>query len=86
MRQRPKQQRHAAAANWWLCISWCSDHPPTLASAQMFRNGKVDAPSDYNGPREQAGIVSYLEKVSGPASAELKSAKEVRALEPAALR
>lgn len=42
----------------------------------------MDAPSDYNGPREQAGIVSYLEKVSGPASAELKTAKEVRALEP----
>ena len=59
--------------------------PATLASAQIFRNGKVDAPSDYNGPREQAGIVSYLEKVSGPASAELKTAKEVRALEPCCL-
>ena len=59
--------------------------PATLASAQIFRNGKVDAPSDYNGPREQAGIVSYLEKISGPASAELKTAKEVRALEPCCL-
>ncbi|KAK9835347.1 hypothetical protein WJX81_004050 [Elliptochloris bilobata] len=49
---------------------------PTL---KIFRNGKVDAPSDYNGPREAAGIVSYLEKVSGPASAELKTAKEVAA-------
>ncbi len=45
---------------------------------QIFRDGKVDTPSDYNGPREHAGIVSYLEKISGPASTELKTASEVR--------
>lgn len=43
----------------------------------MFRDGKVDAPADYNGPREAVGIVSYLEKIAGPASVELKTAKEV---------
>ncbi len=43
----------------------------------MFRDGKVDAPADYNGPREAIGIVSYLEKIAGPASVELKTAKEV---------
>ncbi len=46
----------------------------------MFRNGKVDAPADYNGPREAVGIVSYLEKITGPASVELKTAKEVGTL------
>ncbi|KAG2314051.1 hypothetical protein Bca4012_064674 [Brassica carinata] len=29
---------------------------------------------DYNGPREAAGIVTYVKKQSGPASAEIKSA------------
>ena len=38
----------------------------------------MDTPGDYNGPREHAGIVSYLEKISGPASTELKTASEVR--------
>lgn len=46
---------------------------------QIFRNGNLDKPSDYQGPREAAGIVSYVEKASGPASKELKSAEEVRA-------
>lgn len=89
MRQRPVQQCRAAAEGWSTkthYLHFVVHRPPaTLASAQIFRNGKVDAPSDYNGPREQAGIVSYLEKVSGPASAELKTAQEVRASSPPAL-
>lgn len=32
---------------------------------------------DYKGPREADGIVSYLKKQSGPASAEIKSADDV---------
>ncbi len=38
----------------------------------------MDAPSDYNGPRDSAGIVSYIEKASGPPSVELKSLEDVR--------
>lgn len=38
----------------------------------------MDKPSDYGGPRDAAGIVSYIEKASGPASVELKTAEEVR--------
>ncbi|EIE22882.1 protein disulfide isomerase [Coccomyxa subellipsoidea C-169] len=47
---------------------------PTL---KIFRNGNLDKPSDYAGPRDAAGIVSYLEKVSGPPSKELKTKEEV---------
>lgn len=39
---------------------------PTL---KVFRNG---VHSDYEGPRESAGIVSYMRKQSGPSSVELK--------------
>ena len=45
---------------------------------QIFRNGNLDTPTEYNGPRDSAGIVSYLEKASGPPSAELKSLEDVR--------
>lgn len=31
---------------------------------------------DYKGPREADGIVSYVKKQSGPASAEIKSSKD----------
>lgn len=45
---------------------------------QIFRNGNLDKPGDYGGPRDGPGIVSYLEKVSGPPSKELKTKEEVR--------
>lgn len=49
----------------------CSKHGvsgyPTL---KIFRNGKVN--KDYDGPREAAGIVSYMKKISGPSSKEIK--------------
>jgi hypothetical protein len=35
---------------------------------QIFRDGDVDSPSDYEGPRDAAGIVSYLKKQTAPAS------------------
>lgn len=35
---------------------------------------------DYKGPREADGIVEYLKKQSGPASAEIKSADDAAAL------
>eukprot|EP00112_Aurelia_sp_Birch-Aquarium-sp1_P016266 Seg3673.1 transcript_id=Seg3673.1/GoldUCD/mRNA.D3Y31 product="Protein disulfide-isomerase A3" protein_id=Seg3673.1/GoldUCD/D3Y31 len=38
---------------------------PTL---KIFRNGEVS--QDYDGPRDSAGIVSYMKKISGPASKE----------------
>lgn len=44
---------------------------PTL---KMFRKGKV---FDYDGPREQYGIVDFMTKQSGPPSTELFSMKEV---------
>ena len=82
IKRRPQQHSRAAAAYRHNAAAFppCLNHPVTLGLVQIFRNGKVDAPSDYNGPREAAGIVSYLEKVSGPASAELKTAEEVRTL------
>ena len=44
---------------------------PTL---KMFRKGKV---FDYDGPREEHGIVDYMMKQSGPPSTELFSIKDV---------
>lgn len=41
---------------------------PTL---KIFRDGELS--SDYNGPREAAGIVKYMKAQVGPASKELKS-------------
>lgn len=49
---------------------------PTL---KIFRDGATDAPGEYKGPRDGAGIVSFLEKVNGPPSSELKTAEEVAA-------
>ena len=44
---------------------------PTL---KIFRNGAV---ADYNGPRDAAGIVSYMRKQVGPSSAVLDDAAAV---------
>jgi protein disulfide isomerase family A protein 3 len=44
---------------------------PTL---KIFKNGELA--SDYNGPREAAGIVKYMRSQVGPASKELKTADE----------
>ena len=44
---------------------------------QMFRDGDTEKPQDYNGPRDAAGIVSYLQKKAGPASKPLTSQAEV---------
>ncbi|KAK9865288.1 hypothetical protein WJX84_012094 [Apatococcus fuscideae] len=49
---------------------------PTL---KIFKGGDASAPTDYNGPREADGIVSYLQKQSGPASVELTSKADVPA-------
>ncbi|CAM6081511.1 unnamed protein product [Calypogeia fissa] len=45
---------------------------PTL----MIIRNKGEVISDYKGPREEAGIVDYLKKLSGPASIELTSAEQ----------
>ncbi len=37
----------------------------------------MDKPSDYAGPRDAAGIVSYVEKAAGPPSKELRTTEEV---------
>ena len=47
---------------------------------QIFRDGNTEAPAEYAGPRDAAGIVSYIEKASGPPSKELKTAAEVSLL------
>lgn len=47
---------------------------PTL---KIFRGGKTDKPSEYEGPREADGIVKYVKKISGPASVLLSTAAEV---------
>jgi len=44
---------------------------PTL---KIFRNGELS--SDYNGPREAAGITKYMKAQVGPASKQLKSAAD----------
>ena len=49
----------------WLCV-------------QIFRNGMIDSPAEYGGPRDGPGIVAYVEKASGPPSKEIKTAAEVR--------
>jgi len=52
----------------------CSKHGvsgyPTM---KIFRNG---APSDYGGPRDADGIVSFLRKQAGPSSKELTTLEE----------
>ncbi|KAE8653859.1 hypothetical protein F3Y22_tig00117056pilonHSYRG00367 [Hibiscus syriacus] len=45
---------------------------PTL---KILRNGGKNV-QEYNGPRQADGIVEYLKKQSGPASAEIKSTEE----------
>lgn len=45
---------------------------PTL---KILRNGGKSS-QDYKGPRDAEGIVDYLKKQSGPASAEIKSAED----------
>ncbi|KAI8029748.1 Protein disulfide-isomerase [Camellia lanceoleosa] len=49
---------------------------PTI---KILRNGGKSA-QEYNGPREAEGIVAYLKKQAGPASAEIKSAEDVISL------
>jgi len=44
---------------------------PTL---KIFKNGEVT--SDYNGPREAAGIVKYMRSQVGPASKDIKTVQE----------
>lgn len=45
---------------------------PTI---KILRNGGKTI-QEYKGPREADGIVEYLKKQSGPASAEIKSAED----------
>lgn len=49
---------------------------PTI---KILRNGGKVV-QDYKGPREADGIVDYLKKQSGPATAEIKSADDASAL------
>jgi len=48
---------------------------PTL---KIFKNGELS--SDYNGPREAAGITKYMRSQVGPASKEVKTAAEADAV------
>ncbi|XP_057770179.1 protein disulfide-isomerase-like [Salvia miltiorrhiza] len=49
---------------------------PTI---KILRNGGKSV-QDYNGPRQADGIVDYLKKQAGPASAEIKSAEDASSL------
>lgn len=49
---------------------------PTL---KILRNGGKNM-QDYKGPRDADGIVAYLKKQSGPASAEIKSVEDASSL------
>ena len=51
---------------------------PCFYTLQIFKDGDEASPSDYNGPREAAGIVSYVKKQSGPALVALKTEDEVK--------
>jgi len=48
---------------------------PTM---KIFRNGQ---PSDYQGPREANGIVSYMKKQSGPSSTKISSVEQLEAFQ-----
>lgn len=54
-------------ANGDLCGKYGVSGYPTL---KIFKGGELS--SDYNGPRESAGIVSYMKSKAGPVSKELK--------------
>lgn len=54
------------------CSKFSVSGYPTL---KIFKNGEVA--SDYNGPREAAGIVKYMKAQTGPASRELKSVADL---------
>lgn len=49
---------------------------PTI---KIFRDGGKKV-QDYKGPRDADGIVAYLKKQAGPASAEIKSKEDVARL------
>ncbi|KAG4200792.1 hypothetical protein ERO13_A05G236000v2 [Gossypium hirsutum] len=59
-------------ANKYLANEYEVRGYPTL---KILRNGGKNV-QEYKGPREADGIVEYLKKQSGPASAELKSAED----------
>jgi len=46
-------------------------------TVKIFRNGELS--SDYNGPREAPGIIKTMKSQAGPASKELKEAKDLAA-------
>jgi protein disulfide-isomerase A1 len=50
---------------------------PTL---KIFRGHSAEKGTEYQGPREADGIVSYLTKQAGPASAKLSAKADVDAL------
>jgi hypothetical protein len=68
-------------------VSFCSVAPllllflaysyPTL---KIFRGNTAEKGTEYQGPREADGIVSYLTKQVGPASAQLATKADVDAL------
>ncbi len=45
---------------------------------QIFKDGELKTPHEYNGPREAAGIVSFLKKQAGPAFHSLADASAVK--------
>lgn len=49
---------------------------PTI---KIFRNGGENI-QEFKGPREADGIVAYLKKETGPASAEIKTMEDVNSL------
>ena len=61
-------------ANKELASSFGVRGYPTL---KVFRGGNTAKAADYEGPREADGIVKYVKKISGPASALIATADAV---------
>jgi len=57
-----------------LCSKFGVTGFPTL---KIFRGGETSNPEDYNGPRETAGIVTYMKARAGPSSKELKTVEDL---------
>lgn len=51
---------------------------PTL---KWFVDGDTESPSDYNGGRDEEGIIKWIKKKSGPAAVQVDDAGDLKALE-----
>jgi protein disulfide-isomerase A1 len=74
---RPPASLPSPVCSPFLASAFFSSGYPTL---KIFRGHDASAVSDYNGPREADGIVSYLAKQAGPPSVAVTEASQLTAL------